>query len=135
MTAATLLTPPPPFLIEAAPLLDNDNRSQTRTAGNHRGDDQQSFFASLAHPPRKLNGLEKILIGLSIALLVLASTFIGLFAGAESQLKNEKGKHVSVTATVTATKTAGMATTTVSTAPTGKPTQVSFWTRPFAVPS
>lgn len=113
------LTPP-----ESAPLLDAAVAGEQ--GGQSRREDQ-SFFSSLTHPPRKLNGLEKILIGLSVVLLVLASTFIGLFAGAETQLKKEAGRDggSTVTATVTATKTSGMVTTTISTAPTGKPTQVS----------
>lgn len=82
------------------------------------------------HPPRKLTNLEKLLAALSIILLVLMSTFVGLFASAEKSLKNEKGRHggggghghgVSTT-TEYATRT-----TTVSSEPTGKPEQVSLF--------
>ena len=80
------------------------------------------------HPPRKLTNLEKLLAGLSIVLLILMSTFVGLFASAEKNYKNERGRHdgggghghgVSTT-TEYATRT-----TTIENGPTGKPEPVS----------
>lgn len=86
-------------------------------------------MSSLMHPPRKLTNLEKLLAAVSIILLILMSTFVGLFASTEKRLKQETGRHgggggehggISTT-TAWATKT-----TTVSSAPTGKPESVSF---------
>lgn len=88
------------------------------------------------HPPRRLTNLEKLLAALSILLLILMSTFVGLFASAEKNYKNEKGRHdgggghghghgVSTT-TEYATRT-----TTVSSEPTGKPEHVSYGFRFF----
>lgn len=102
------------YSVEDAPLLNHDT-------------EQQSLFASLLHPPRKLTNLEKLLAAASIILLILMSTFVGLFASAEKHLKVEKGRHdgggghggVSTT-TEYATKT-----TTIGSAPTGKPEHVS----------
>ncbi|KAK4687038.1 hypothetical protein P7C73_g3073, partial [Tremellales sp. Uapishka_1] len=94
---------------ETAPLLDDSNGS----ASSH----------SLFRPGRPLTSLEKALAGVGILLLLLMSTFVGLFAGAESMLKKERHKSNQVkwkTATTTATATA-TATTTVLTSPTGKP--------------
>jgi hypothetical protein len=103
-------------LTEGAPLLNHDN-------------EDRSLLSSLAHPPRRLTNLEKLLAGFSIVLLILMSTFVGLFATAEKNYKNEKGRHsggghghgVSTT-TEYATRT-----TTVSSEPTGKPEHVSYW--------
>jgi endothelin-converting enzyme len=94
----------------------------------HHDTEDQSLVSSLMHPPRKLTNLEKLLAAVSIILLILMSTFIGLFASTEKRLNHETGRHgggggghggVS-TSTAWATKT-----TTVSSAPTGKPEPVS----------
>lgn len=85
------------------------------------------------HPTRPLSNLEKVLAAGSIILLLLMCTFIGLFAGAEVQLKKEragKGHEGSGTVTTTWTETATatstkVATTTVGSVPTGKPEAVS----------
>jgi hypothetical protein len=102
-------------LTEGAPLLNHDN-------------EDRSLLSSLAHPPRRLTNLEKLLAGFSIVLLILMSTFVGLFATAEKNYKNEKGRHGSgghghgiSTTTEYATRT-----TTVSIEPTGKPEHVSY---------
>ena len=103
---------------ESAPLLDHP-------------DEHQSFFSALFHPSRPLTNLEKILAGASILLLLLTSTFIGLFAGSQNSLGRERGDHEAgrktetLTATETATRTS-IATTTVSAVPTGKPEAVSL---------
>ncbi|GFZ45763.1 hypothetical protein JCM24511_03493 [Saitozyma sp. JCM 24511] len=102
---------------ESAPLLDRDRR------------DPDSLFSALMHPTRPLSNLEKVLAAGSIILLLLMCTFIGLFAGAEVQLKKEragKGHEGSGTVTTTWTETATatstkVATTTVGSVPTGKP--------------
>ena len=101
-------------LTEGAPLLNHDN-------------EDRSLLSTLVHPPRRLTNLEKLLAGFSIVLLILMSTFIGLFASAEKNYKNEKGRHDSgghghgvSTTTEYATRT-----TTVSSEPTGKPQHVS----------
>lgn len=101
---------------ETAPLLDHERRND-------------SFFSALTHPTRKLTNLEKLLGVLAVVLLLLASTFIGLFAGAQHKLNNDKstgGWHTS-TATVTATRTASHSASSTSghPAPTGAPAQVS----------
>ncbi|KIR28825.1 endothelin-converting enzyme [Cryptococcus deuterogattii LA55] len=73
---------------------------------------------------------EKALAAISVLFLLLASLFIGLFAGAESSYKKEKGKHGSggggdwatVTETKTDTQTETVtATTTHVSQPTGTP--------------
>lgn len=93
-----------------------------------RGTEDQSFVSTLVHPPRKLTTLERVLAAVSIILLILMSTFIGLFASTEKRLKHETGRHdrgghghggVSTT-TKWATHT-----TTVASKPTGKPEPVS----------
>jgi endothelin-converting enzyme len=102
-------------------LLDRDRR------------DPDSLFSALMHPTRPLSNLEKVLAAGSIILLLLMSTFIGLFAGAEVQLKKERaGKGHGGTGTVTTTWTetatatsTKVATTTVGSVPTGKPEAVS----------
>jgi endothelin-converting enzyme len=100
-------------------LLDRDRR------------DPDSLFSALMHPTRPLSNLEKVLAAGSIILLLLMSTFIGLFAGAEVQLKKErasKGHDGTVTTTWTETATATstkVTTTTVGSVPTGKPEAVS----------
>ena len=93
---------------ETAPLLDQDRR---------RND---SLFSALLHPARPLTNLEKILAGGAVLLLLLTSTFIGLFAGAEHALKKRPENGV-----VTVTSTVGTATTTVGSSPTGSPSSVS----------
>jgi endothelin-converting enzyme len=106
-----------------------DDRTEDAPLLNH-GTEHQSLFSSLLHPPRRLSNLEKLLAAVSIILLILMSTFIGLFASAEKHLKTEKGRHDGgggghggvVTTTEYATKT-----TTVGSSPTGSPEQVRFF--------
>ena len=86
-----------------------------------------SFLSALTHPTRRLTNLEKALGGLGIVLLLLASTFIGLFAGAEHALKKEKqnGGHHTVTQIISATHTATHSgSSTTAPAPTGSPHKV-----------
>lgn len=100
---------------EAAPLLNDDHP------------ENQSFFSALTHPTRKLTNLEKVLAVLALVLLLLASTFIGLFAGAEHKLKTGKGGSHSVTSTVTATPTASHSTTSArGPTPTADPSKASL---------
>jgi endothelin-converting enzyme len=69
--------------------------------------------------------LEKILMAIALALLILASTFIGLFAGAEHQVSKERGKaHPTVTTTVTATHSVTRTSSGEHGHPTGKPDEV-----------
>jgi len=101
---------------ETAPLLDAERRND-------------SFFSALTHPTRRLTNLEKVLGLLGIILLLLTSTFVGLFAGAEHALKKEKqnGGWHTTTQVVTATRTATgthSGTSSVHPAPTGSPNKV-----------
>ncbi|ORY20602.1 putative Endothelin-converting enzyme 1 [Naematelia encephala] len=103
---------------ESAPLLNHDRRNER----------DQGFLHALAHPSRPLTNLEKTLGGGAIVLLLIMSTFIGLFAGAETSLKREKAKHgidhggEGGWSTATETKTEySTSTTTISAVPTGKP--------------
>ena len=107
---------------ESAPLLDN-RTSRPRS---------QTFLDSLRHPPRQLTNLEKLLALGAVILLLLTSTFIGLFAGVESTLKRERkaghgsGETITRTATVTELPTAtttvlGTTTVPAAPAPTGSP--------------
>lgn len=96
---------------EDAPLLNHDT-------------EQQSLFSSLLHPPRKLTNLEKVLAAVSIILLIVMSTFIGLFASAEKHLKTEKGRHQGGGGGVSTTTVHATATTTVGSSPTGTPDHV-----------
>jgi endothelin-converting enzyme len=100
-------------IAEDAPLLNHDN-------------EEQSLISSLMHPPRKLTNLEKLLAAVSIILLILMSTFIGLFATAERHLKNEQGHHGGGGHGVSTTTEYATRTTTLHGKPTGKPEQVSF---------
>ncbi|WWC60905.1 uncharacterized protein I303_103481 [Kwoniella dejecticola CBS 10117] len=105
---------------ENAPLLDNSHSYP-----------EQSTLKSIFSPSRPLTLLEKALGGLAVLLLLLASIFIGLFAGAEGLLKKERGKHghggdieyVTTTKTSYATTTQYSATSTLAPSPTGKPGQ------------
>ncbi|ORX33753.1 hypothetical protein BD324DRAFT_584453 [Kockovaella imperatae] len=97
---------------ETAPLLDDDRR---------RND---SFFSALLHPARPLTNLEKILAAGSVLLLILTATFVGLFAGAESALKNRPGSGgpgevVTITTTAHITATSGHAPSPTGTPSTG----------------
>ncbi len=80
--------PPPSSLgstIESAPLLNDEDQSH------------HPIFRS----SRSLTALEKILAGVAILLLLIASTFIGLFAGTNHQLSKERHRQpVIVTTTV-----------------------------------
>lgn len=102
---------------ENAPLLNNDGRGQS----------SPSSLKALFNPSRPLTFFEKALGGLAVVLLLLASTFVGLFAGAEGTLKRERGKNGQVewkteTETLTATRTQNhISTTTISATPTGTP--------------
>ncbi|WRT67335.1 uncharacterized protein IL334_004305 [Kwoniella shivajii] len=101
---------------ENAPLLDNPDSSPS-----------QSPLKAIFSPSRPLTLLEKALGALAVVLLLLASVFVGLFAGAEGSLNKEKGKHGKVewkTEYITSTKTAtttNYGTTTTSPSPTGIP--------------
>jgi hypothetical protein len=95
-----------------------------------RARSNDTFFSALRHPARRLTNLEKILTALAVILLLIASTFIGLFAGAEHALKKEKHRG-GVTTTITATPTHGHSATGTTSAsstahpgPTGKPSDV-----------
>ncbi|KAL7424231.1 hypothetical protein Q5752_001817 [Cryptotrichosporon argae] len=100
---------------ETAPLLD------------HERHEHGSFLDSILHPAHKLTRLEKILATVAILFFLLASLFVGLFAGTEHVLHKERakpGKVETVTHTRTATATATAtttATTTYAPEPTGKP--------------
>ncbi len=107
----------PSPLAETAPLLNDDSHHLTNN----------STLNSILKPGRPLTNLEKALAGIAILFLLLASTFIGLFAGAEGMLKKEQRKEGKVewkTQTLTATSTR-VSTTTVASQPTGKPQAVS----------
>lgn len=104
-------------MLESAPLLN----SQTHATS--------SAFS------RPKTTREKALAAIAVLFLLLASLFIGLFAGAETSYKKEKGKHHSGGgggwATLTETKTdtqteTATATTTHIGQPTGTPAPVSF---------
>nr|XP_019042435.1 endothelin-converting enzyme [Kwoniella bestiolae CBS 10118]OCF21365.1 endothelin-converting enzyme [Kwoniella bestiolae CBS 10118] len=106
---------------ENAPLLDNPNSSPSESS---------SPLKAIFSPSRPLTLLEKVLGGLAVLLLLLASIFIGLFAGAEGLLKKERnghghghgGKTEYATSTFTATTTSYGTTTVIpAPGPTGKP--------------
>jgi endothelin-converting enzyme len=100
-------------LTETAPLLDPTTDAQPADETTYTG------------RARTLTTIEKILAVAALLFLLLAATFIGLFAGTANQLKKARhqpaaththtvpGSHA--TTTVTATKTIG------APAPTGKP--------------
>ncbi|WVQ78577.1 hypothetical protein IAT38_000663 [Cryptococcus sp. DSM 104549] len=71
---------------ENAPLLSSPSHP-TQSSSSSSGP-----FSALFAPSRPLTRLEKLLGALAVLLLLLASTFIGLFAGAEHQVK-KGGKH------------------------------------------
>jgi endothelin-converting enzyme len=94
-------------LVETAPLLDPTGEgipADAHTHGHHRN--------PFTRPSRGLTLLEKILTALAILLLLLATTFIGLFAGTKHRLDKEHQKQpIRVTSTASATRTI-IATTT-----------------------
>ncbi|EEB94648.1 hypothetical protein MPER_06503, partial [Moniliophthora perniciosa FA553] len=121
---------------ESAPLLQDPDAEEY----NSERDENLSFadrINAVAQEP--LTPLTKVLLILVLIFLVLASVFIGLFAGVQHKLDVERGKHdephspstVTRTATTTHTGTSTMITTTTSTSistttaappsPTGKP--------------
>ena len=108
---------------ETSSRADRNSKESAPLLSHHRDDRNTSFFSALFHPSRQLNNLEKILVGIAVILLLFLSTFIGLFAGSQSKLGQERGKHEAVPITETLTATA---TTTVSSSPTGSPRPVSF---------
>ncbi|EIW70025.1 hypothetical protein TREMEDRAFT_29362 [Tremella mesenterica DSM 1558] len=89
---------------ESAPLLNHDNHV--------------SFLDSIYRPSRPISKLEKLLGLISIILLILTSTFIGLFAGSQSALNRSKGVTTITVPQGTITTTKNPITTTVSTNPT-----------------
>lgn len=105
-------------LLESAPLLNSQTHATTASAFS-----------------RPKTTREKALASIAVFFLLLASLFIGLFAGAEASFKKEKGKHnsgggggpgwgtVTETKTDTQTETA-TATTTHIGQPTGTPAPV-----------
>ncbi|WVQ69874.1 uncharacterized protein L199_008096 [Kwoniella botswanensis] len=112
---------------ENAPLLDNPNSTPSSSS--------QSPLKAIFSPSRPLTLLEKVLGGLAVLLLLLASIFIGLFAGAEGLLKKERGKHGHggdghggwkteyVTSTATTTQYGTTTVVNPTPGPTGKPDQ------------
>lgn len=107
--------------------IDSSSESAPLLESRHHDNRDRSFFSAVFHPSRPLTNLEKILTGLFVILLLLMSTFIGLFAGAQGKLEQERGKHEGggMTQTLTATTTS-TATTTISAVPTGSPKAVSM---------
>lgn len=111
---------------ETAPLLRDPEAEQNGTQ-DRPGGFKNRVNTILSEP---LTDLTKILLGLALVLLLLASVFIGLFAGTQHKLNKERGSHhggptstQTATATVTATPTTTqVATTTVhGPGPTGGP--------------
>ncbi|PWN52520.1 zincin [Violaceomyces palustris] len=86
---------------ENRPLLNHDDHEQQEDQGfdpDHPPSDHHSFASSLKRhlsiifsplsKPEQLSPLEKFLVALSILLLLLASVFIGLFAGSQHRLSH-----------------------------------------------
>ncbi|EJD52946.1 zincin [Auricularia subglabra TFB-10046 SS5] len=111
---------------EESPLLGHHNGHDAR--GHDDDDDEPTLYDRvLAITNEPLTPLHKVLLVACIILLLLAATFIGLFAGAEHKLHTRppKGDPVTTTTTVvqTATETATVTTTVVS-----EPTQSACYT-------
>ncbi|ETW85740.1 metallo peptidase M13 [Heterobasidion irregulare TC 32-1] len=105
---------------ESAPLLDDAHGQQQGHNPHHPSFSER--LGSIVHEPLTL--LNKILLVLLLALLILSSVFIGLFAGAQHKLHtphNEPGGQeppTTVTNTVTVpTTTTAVTTTTIVPAP------------------
>ncbi|KLT43173.1 putative Endothelin-converting enzyme 1 [Cutaneotrichosporon oleaginosum] len=75
---------------ESAPLLRRED-----------GDEPDTNGGASVLDPSQLNNREKVLAVLVLALLAIAGTFIGLFAGTEVALKKERANHPTSTVTVT----------------------------------
>ncbi|KZT68178.1 zincin [Daedalea quercina L-15889] len=113
----------PPTDEETAPLLQDVDHP------NADSQPQRSSFASIMHEP--LTPLTKVLLVVTLLFLLLSSTFIGLFAGAQHKLNTGHGgdSPATVTSTVYATATQTQTSTSTSTStvsvpgpvPTGPP--------------
>lgn len=122
---------------ESAPLLNNDTEQDQE-------EEPRPFFSKLADITEEpLTLLSKILLGVCLFLLLLASIFIGLFAGAEHKLNKplppvpttSVTESYTLTDTVTATRvsttTATATVTSVLPAPTPDPKEVSIAITPL----
>ncbi|KAG8827602.1 hypothetical protein FRC17_007748 [Serendipita sp. 399] len=113
--------------VETAPLLRPHDEEQDEQ-------EHQSLLHKLADiTEQPLTLLSKILLGVCLFLLLFASIFIGLFAGAQHEInKSHKPPRPSVTATIVTTVTETLVSTTTDVitttvalpAPTGKPKPV-----------
>lgn len=86
---------------ERAPLLADDDGIDHGNAGAPKPDEEGSFLTRALNQP--LTPLARILLYVSIALLLLLSVFIGLFAGVEHRLSENKGSATTITKFITTT--------------------------------
>lgn len=100
------------YMPESAPLLAGESEPTTATK-----------FSDVLREP--LTPLTQLLLILTLFFLILSSVFIGLFAGAETRLKNvPDGTPTTVTSTIRVPTTV-VATATATPVPTSPPQKVS----------
>lgn len=101
---------------ERRPLLDDVEGEQDVAPGNQapKNYEDDSFLTRILAEP--LTTLAKVLLFVAVALLLLSSIFIGLFAGAEHKISDLKHKYADRPMTTTITETRVQSTTRTKTA-------------------